>query len=90
MSIITTFLGIRGSVVYPFCYEIDHHTFRHIAWQVAHGVLYTADRLISFGYAYDRNCFCGAPETPSHLFFECALAQSVLGWIQSLMFSASN
>ena len=22
--------GIRGSVVYPFCYEIDHHTFRHI------------------------------------------------------------
>ena len=76
--------------MYPFCYEIDHHTFRHIAWQVAHGVLYTADRLISFGYAYDRNCFCGAPETPSHLFFECALAQSVLGWIQSLMFSASN
>ena len=45
---------------------------------------------ISFGYAYDPNCFCGAPETPSHLFFECALAQNVLGWIQSLMFSASN
>lgn len=54
-----------------------------LAWQVAHGVLYTADRLISFGYALDPNC---APETPSHLFFECALAQSVLGWIQSLMF----
>ena len=57
-----------------------------LAWQVAHGVLYTADRLISFGYALDPNC---APETPSHLFFECALAQSVLGWIQSLMFRVS-
>ena len=22
--------GIKGSVVYPFCYEVDHHTFRHI------------------------------------------------------------
>ena len=27
MSIITTFPDIRGSVVYPFCYEINHHTF---------------------------------------------------------------
>ena len=61
-----------------------------LAWQVAHGVLYTADRLLSFGYDYDPNCFCGAPETPSHLFFDCALAQSVLGWIQSLMFRASH
>ena len=60
-----------------------------LAWQVAHGVLYNADCLISFDYAYDPNCFCGVPETP-HLFFECALAQSVVGWIQSLMFSASN
>ena len=39
---------------------------------------------------FDPNCFCGAPETPSHLFFYCALAQSALGWIQSLMFRASN
>ena len=60
-----------------------------LAWQVARGVLYTADRLISFGYAYYPNCFCGAPESPD-LFFECALAQRVLGWNQSLMFSASN
>ena len=30
MSITTTFPGIRDSVVYPFCYEIDHHIFRHI------------------------------------------------------------
>ena len=27
MSIITTFPGIRSSVVYPFCYEIDHLYF---------------------------------------------------------------
>ena len=60
-----------------------------LAWQFAHSVLYTADRLISFGYALDPNCFCGAPETPSDLFFDCALAQSVLGWIQSLMFRVS-
>ena len=61
-----------------------------MAWQVAHGVLYTADRLISSGYDYDPNCFCGSLETPSHLFFECALAQGILGWIQSLMFHASS
>ena len=30
MSIITTFPGIRDSVVYPFCCEIDHHIFRHV------------------------------------------------------------
>ena len=30
MSVITTFPGIRDSVVYPFCYEMDHHSFRHI------------------------------------------------------------
>ena len=61
-----------------------------MAWQVAHGVLYTADRLIFLGYDYDLNCFCRSLETLSHLFFECALAQSVLGWIQSLMFHASS
>ena len=61
-----------------------------MALQVAYGVLYTADRLISFGYDYDPNCFCGSPETPSHLLYECALARSVLGWIQSLMFRASS
>ena len=27
MSIITIFPDIRRPVVYPFCYEIDHHTF---------------------------------------------------------------
>ena len=59
-------------------------------WKVAHGVLYTADRLLGFGYSIDPLCFCGlAPECPSHLFFSCPLAQSVLSWLQSLLFSFS-
>ena len=81
-----TFLPLYGSLYWSatwrqpgFC-PVDRAVI-DVAWQVVHGVLYTADRLISFGYDYDPNCFCGSPETPSHLFFECALAQSVLGWI---------
>ena len=61
-----------------------------LSWQVAHGVLYTVDRLISFGYSHDPHCFCGpVDETPSHLFFGCPLASSVLSWLQSLMFRFS-
>ena len=59
-------------------------------WKIAHGVLYTVDRLISFGYAFDPACFCSSPvETAPHLFYECPLAQSVLSWLQSLMFKCS-
>ena len=33
------------------------------------------------------SCFCNsAPDSIDHLFFECPLAQSVLSWLQSLMF----
>ena len=33
------------------------------------------------------SCFCNsAPESIDHLFFECPLAQSVLSWLQFLMF----
>ena len=57
-------------------------------WKIAHGVLYTAERLSSFGVSVPLPCFYGAPvETLSHLFFACPLAQSVLSWLQSLMFS---
>ena len=28
-------------------------------WKIAHGVLYTAERLVSFGYDYNPSCFCG-------------------------------
>ena len=41
-----------------------------LAWKVAHGVPYTAERLASFGYQVDLSCFCGAqPESLGHLFF---------------------
>ena len=61
-----------------------------VNWKIAHGVLYTADRLISFGYNIPALCFCGlAPETHEHLFFSCPLAQSGVSYIQSLLFSAS-
>lgn len=59
-------------------------------WKIAHGVLYTAERLISFGYAYNPSCFCGFhTETLEHLFFSCPLAQSGIAWIQSVLFRAS-
>ena len=58
-----------------------------LCWRVAHGVLYTADRLISFGYDVPAFCFCGlALESPSHLFFYCPLAQSAIDWVQSDVF----
>ena len=61
-----------------------------LSWKVAHGVLYTADRLVSFGYNIPSPCFCGhALETPDHLFFSCPLAQSGISWIQSLLFVSS-
>ena len=56
-------------------------------WKVAHGVLYTAERLASFGYPFQLSCFCGSqPEDLGHLFFSCPLAQSGIDWIQSLLF----
>ena len=66
---------------------------RHVAdlnWKVAHGVLYTAERLASFGYSLPMACFCGAQtESPDHLFFACPLAQSAIDLIQSLLTSCS-
>ena len=68
------FLPLYGSLCWSatwrqlsFC-PVDRAVI-DVAWQVAHGVLYTANWLISFGYNYDPNCFCGSLETPSHLFF---------------------
>ena len=59
-------------------------------WKVAHGVLYTAQRLVSFGLPVPLSCFCGSPvESLEHLFFYCPLAQSILCWLQSLLFSFS-
>ena len=61
-----------------------------LSWKIAHGVLYTAARLFSFGLNYGVSCFCRlVPETSEHLFFSCPLAQSVLSWLQSLMLWSS-
>ena len=63
---------------------------RDLSWKVLHGVVYTADRLISFGYQYLPSCFCGYHLACSeHLFFSCPLARSGLDWIQSQLFLAS-
>lgn len=59
-------------------------------WKIAHGVLYTARRLSSFGLSIPLSCFCGPRvESLEHLFFYCPLAQSVLAWVQSLLFCFS-
>ena len=53
-------------------------------------MLYTVDRLLSFGYSYDPCCFCGYTlESAAHLFFYCPLADSIISWIQSLLFQFS-
>ena len=58
-------------------------------WKIAHGVLYTAERLCSFGYDIPKACFCGFHlESSHHLFFACPLAQSGIAWIKSLLFQA--
>ena len=39
----------------------------YLCWRVSHGVLYTAERLVGFGYNIVPNCFCGYPlETIEH------------------------
>ena len=61
-----------------------------LCWRVSHGVLYTAERLVGFGYNIVPNCFCGYPlETIELLFFSCPLAQSGISWAQSLLFRAA-
>ena len=54
-------------------------------WKLAHNMLYTAQRLASFGLPVPLPCFCGSPmESLGHLFFYCPLAHNVLSWLQSL------
>ena len=72
-----------------FFFDMDRQVI-DLSWKVAHGVLYTADRLSSFGYAIPTACFCGHPlESLDHLFFSCPLADSVLSWLSSLLFLSS-
>ena len=70
-------------------FDLDHQVI-DLNWKIAHGVLYTTERLSSFGLPVSIPCFCGAPvESLTHLFFASPLAQSVLSWLKSQMFSFS-
>ena len=61
-----------------------------LCWRVSHGVLYTAKRLVGFGYNIVPHCLCGHPmETLYRLFFLRPLAQSGISWVQSLLFRAA-
>ena len=62
-----------------------------LCWRVSHGALYTAERLVGFGYNIVPNCLCGhLLVTLYHLFLiVCPLAQSVISWVQSLLFRAA-
>ena len=86
------FASIFGRLYWPTTwrslsfFDLDRQVI-DLNWKIAHGVLYTAQRLASFGLPVPLSCFCGAPvESLEHLFFSCPLAQSVLCWLQSLMF----
>ena len=58
------------------------------SWKVAHGVVLTAQRLISFGLHVSQHCFCGPVlESLSHLLFACPLAQRVLSVINVSLLS---
>ena len=89
------FFPVYGSLDWPstWCsltfFDLDRQV-TDLCWKIAHGVLYTAQRLVSFGLPVPPSCFCGSPvESLEHLFFFCPLAQSVLSWLQSLLFSFS-
>ena len=61
-----------------------------VSWLIAHGVLYTAARLASFGYSLQTSCFCGyQSECLEHLFFACPLVQSGYAWIGTKLTRAS-
>ena len=39
-----------------FLFDVDRPVI-DLAWKIAHGVLYTADRLASLGYSLQLSCF---------------------------------
>ena len=72
-----------GSLYWPLTwhslsfFDLDRKVI-DLNWKIAHGVLYTSERLSSFGLHVPLSCFCGAPvESLTHLFFASPLAQSV-------------
>ena len=55
------------------------------SWLTCHGVLPTADRLLSFGMSVFPVCHCGQREMVVHLFFSCPLARHLITWFNSLL-----
>ena len=59
-------------------------------WKIAHGVLYTAERISSWCPTIPLSCFCGFQlESLEHLFFFCPLVQSGYAWVQTQLSRAS-
>ena len=71
-------------------FDIDSQVI-DLNWKIAHGILYTGECLVHIGLSVPLPCFCGSPvESLDHLVFSCPLAQSLLSWLQTLMFNFSH
>ena len=82
------FFPVYGSLDWPSTwrsltfFDLDRQV-TDLCWKIAHGVLYTAQRLVSFGLPVPPSCFCGCPvESLEHLFFFCPIAQSAQGMLR--------
>ena len=85
----------RCETKYPFIEwstvwaNLNHLRFMRPAldtsWLACHGVLPTADRLLSFGMSVSPMCHCGQRETLTHLFFYCPIAQGLISWFFSVV-----
>ena len=58
-----------------------------ITCKIAHGVPYAAERLACFGYLLLSLFF--PVEHLQFLFYDCPLANGIISWVQSLMFTVS-
>ena len=89
----SSFLSLVRFIGLPLgisCSSLISNTVIDLSWKIAHGVLYTAQRLSSCGYDLSTASLCGHNmESLDHLFFYCPLASSVLSWLQLLLFRAA-
>ena len=89
----SSFLSLVRFIGLPLgisCSSLISNTVIDLSWKIAHGVLYTAQHLSSFGYDLSTASLCGHNmESLDHLFFYCPLASSVLSWLQLLLFRAA-
>ena len=88
---VAKFEPVYGALYWPVTFKqlslmpVDRKVRAH-NWKIAHGVLYTADRLVGFGQQVDPKCFCStAREDPPHLFFSCVFISALLLWAQTIL-----